>query len=74
MKGGEGSRPLADLRVLDCGAGIPGAYCAKLLADLGADVLKVEPPEGDVTRRFGPFPADAPHPERSGLFLYLNAN
>src|SRR5262249_24779787 len=46
----------------------------KLLADLGADVIKVEPPEGDWTRRYGPFPGNAPHPETSGLFLYLNTN
>jgi len=70
----ESTGPLNDLRVLDCSAGVPGAYCAKLLADLGADVLKAEPPGGDVTRRLGPFPGDAPHPEKSGLFLYLNPN
>jgi crotonobetainyl-CoA:carnitine CoA-transferase CaiB-like acyl-CoA transferase len=48
-------------------------YCGKLLADLGADVVKVERPrEGDSARQVGPFPDDVPHPERSGLFLYLN--
>ena len=48
-------------------------YCGKLLASLGADVVKVEPPKvGDPSRRRGPFPGDAPHPERSGTFLYLN--
>jgi len=44
------------------------------LADLGADVIKVEPPTGDSARQRGPFPKDIPHPEKSGLFLYLNAN
>lgn len=65
---------LADLRVLECGDGVAAAYAAKLLADLGADVVKVEAPAGDSTRRRGPFPGGSPDPERSGLFLYLNAN
>jgi len=44
-----------------------------LLADFGADVVKVESPiGGDETRSRGPFPGDVPHPERSGMFLYLN--
>jgi len=53
---------------------VTGPYCAKLLADLGARVIKIEPPEGDMARRWGPFPGDVPHPERSGLFLYNNTN
>src|SRR5215216_6635098 len=65
---------LAGLRVIEAGGGAAAGYAAKLLADLGADVIKVEPPEGDETRRMGPFPGDVPHPEKSGLFLYLNAN
>ena len=44
------------------------------MADLGAEVIKVEPPEGDITRRYGPFPGNQPDPEKSGLFIYLNAN
>lgn len=64
--------PLAGLKVLDLGQEIAGPYCAKLLAALGAEVVKVEPPAGDPARRRGPFPEDLPHPERSGLFLYLN--
>ena len=66
--------PLAGVRVLDLSREVAGAYATKLLADYGADVLKLEPPEGDPLRRFGPFPADEPHPERSGLFLHLNTN
>ena len=62
------------MRVLDIGQGISGPYCAKILAHMGAEVIKIEPPEGDVARRMGPFPDDLPHPERSGLFLALNAN
>ncbi len=66
--------PLAGVRVLDLSRGVAGCYAAKLLADYGADTLKVEPPDGDPLRRFGPFPDDEPHPERSGLFLHLNTN
>ena len=56
------------------GGGIAASYCTKLLADYGADVIKVEPPEGDLVRCMGPFPGDQPHPEKSGLFLHLNTN
>ncbi len=52
---------------------ISGPYCGKLLADLGADVTKIEAPEGDPLRRWGPFPDGEPDPDRSGLFEYLNA-
>jgi crotonobetainyl-CoA:carnitine CoA-transferase CaiB-like acyl-CoA transferase len=46
-----------------------------MLADLGAEVVKIEPPgRGDRAREAGPFPQGVPHPERSGLFLYLNSN
>jgi crotonobetainyl-CoA:carnitine CoA-transferase CaiB-like acyl-CoA transferase len=64
---------LAGLRVLEVAEMVAGPYCGKLLASLGAEVIKVEaPPEGDPSRRRGPFPGDIPHPERSGMFLYLN--
>ncbi|MEX0786825.1 MAG: CoA transferase [Dehalococcoidia bacterium] len=63
---------LSDLRVIELAEGIAGPYCGKLFADLGADVVKVEPPEGDRSRRLGPFPNDEPDPEKSGLFLHLN--
>ncbi len=66
---------LSNVRVLDFTHYVAGPYCTKLLADYGADVLKVERPRtGDPARRLGPFPDDAPHPERSGLFLHLNTN
>lgn len=66
--------PLAGVRVLDLSREVAGAYATKLLADYGADVLKLEPPDGGPLRAFGPFPGDEPHPERSGLFLHLNTN
>jgi crotonobetainyl-CoA:carnitine CoA-transferase CaiB-like acyl-CoA transferase len=66
---------LEGLRVLELGRFISAPYCGKLLADLGAEVIKVEAPgTGDPARQYGPFLHDEPHPERSGLFLYLNAN
>ncbi len=66
---------LSRLRVVECGEGISAAFGAKLMADLGADVIKVEDPAGDILRRRGPFAAgEKPDPEKSGLFLYLNAN
>ena len=69
------SQPLSNLRVLDLTHGISGPYCTKLLADFGADVIKVERPgPGDYARNMGPFPGDIPHPEKSGIFLFLNTN
>ncbi len=65
---------LPGVRILDVGQGISAPYCAKILAQMGAEVIKVEPPEGDEARHMGPFPGDHPHPEKSGLFLALNAN
>lgn len=66
---------LSGLKVVEFGEFISGPYCGKLLADLGAEVIKVEKPgSGDKARGWGPFPKDKPHPEKSGLFLYLNTN
>ena len=66
---------LQELRVVECGHMVSAAYAAKLLADLGAEVIKVEPPgDGDAARRRGPFPGAVAHPEKSGTFLYLNTN
>ena len=80
---------LDGIRVLDLGEGVSGPYAARTLAGLGADVIKVEPPEGDYARLVGPFPAGSTSsrergmshpvrqahepPENSGLYLALNA-
>ncbi len=67
--------PLDDVRILDLSQGVAGPFATKLLGALGADVIKVEPPgHGDLARSRPPFLADDPHPEKSGLFLYLNTN
>lgn len=64
---------LSGLKVLDVTHHIAGPYCTRLLAALGAEVIKVEPPpDGDPARRMGPFPNDAIDPEKSGVFLSLN--
>jgi crotonobetainyl-CoA:carnitine CoA-transferase CaiB-like acyl-CoA transferase len=66
---------LSGLKVVEYGSFISAPYCTKLMGDLGAEVIKVEEPGyGDESRSYGPFPDDVPHPERSGLFLYLNGN
>ncbi len=65
---------LSGLKVIECGEGIAAAFATKMMADLGAEVIKVEAPSGDRTRRRGPFPNDQEDPEKSGLFLYLNNN
>jgi len=66
--------PLHGIRVVECGNLVSAAYAAKLMADLGAEVIKIEEPGGDAARRRGPFPGHSEHPEKSGLFLYLNTN
>ncbi|MBK7725153.1 MAG: CoA transferase [Dehalococcoidia bacterium] len=65
---------LDNVRVLDLTQHIAGPYATRLFADFGADVIKVEKPGGDVTRRMGPFKAGQAHPEKSGLYFYLNCN
>ena len=64
---------LDDLRVLEVGSET-SAWCGKLLADMGAVVLKVEPPGGDVTRTYGPFYRDQPGPNNSLHFWHYNTN
>ncbi len=61
------------MRVLDLGEGVSGPFAARTLAWLGADVVKIEPPEGDYTRTVGPFPGSIPDQEKSALFLSMNA-
>ncbi len=76
------AQPLAGVQVLELATGVAGPFAGKLFADFGAEVVKVEPPDGDPARRHGPFPDelhDRPvnDPERlenSALFLHLNAN
>ena len=67
-------QPLAGIRVVELASGIAGPYAGKLLADYGADVVKVEPPAGDQTRREGVRTGPRPQPESSPLFLHLNTN
>jgi len=66
--------PLAGLTILDLSEYICGPYATKLLADFGADVIKVERPGGDPARRLGPFPGGLADPEKSGTFFYFNTN
>ena len=65
---------LEGLTVLDFTAHLAGPYATKVLADLGARVIKVERPGGDVSRQFGPWLGDEPGIERSGTFQFLNTN
>ncbi|MBI2872169.1 MAG: CoA transferase [Chloroflexi bacterium] len=64
---------LAGARVLEL-AGVEGVYCTRLLANLGADVLKVEPPGGSAERNLGPFYHGEPHPDKSLHFFYYNVD
>ena len=66
---------LEGIRVIEWGNFVSGPWTARLLGDLGADVIKVEPPgSGDKARQAGPFPHDLPHPETSGIYLFVNCN
>ena len=64
---------LSHLRVIELGD-IPASYAMRLLADLGADVIKVEPPGGDPNRLLSPFAGNTEHPERSLTFINVNTN
>lgn len=67
------SRVLSGLRVVELAGGISGPYAGKILGGFGADVVKVEPPGGDVARRWGPFAGEA-DPESGALHLHLGTN
>ena len=66
---------LQGIRVVELTDFVSGPFCSKVLAELGADVIKVERPGcGDSSRTHGPFPGHIPNPERSGLYLLANIN
>ncbi|HXR24280.1 MAG TPA: CoA transferase, partial [Candidatus Binataceae bacterium] len=66
---------LSSLKIVEIGEMASAPYASKLMADMGAEVIKVERPGvGDHARVRGPFPGGQPHPEKSGLFLYLNTS
>ena len=66
--------PLDGVRVLDLTEWISGAYATKLMADYGAEVVKIERPGGDPSRSVGPWKGGVEGPERSGTFFYFNTN
>src|SRR5687768_15404650 len=68
------SPPLSDLVVVDLSSGIAGAYCTKLLADGGAEVINVEPPEGDPLRRWSASGATIPAGDDGALFAFLSSS
>ena len=67
-------QPLDGVRVVEIGGWVSAAFAGKILADLGAEVVTVEPPGGGALRRYGPFPGGKPGPNQSGLHLYLGTN
>jgi len=70
-----GNRALDDLVVIEFAQMVSGPMCGKMFADMGAEVIKIEPPGvGDEMRAHPPFPGDVPHPEKSGSFLYFNTS
>ncbi len=68
------SAALESIKVLELGGMVSAPFCGKLLGDFGAEIVKIEPLDGDVSRGWGPFPGGQPHSEKSGLFFALNTN
>ncbi|MGD6741832.1 CaiB/BaiF CoA transferase family protein [Streptomyces sp. BH106] len=68
------SRPLDGIRVIDLTRALAGPYCTMLFADLGADVIKVEPPQGDMSRTQGPHREDDELRAFGGYFASINRN
>src|SRR2546428_9913317 len=64
------SGPLSGIRIVDCTTVVLGPWAAQQLGDLGADVIKVEPPEGDTTRQLGPMR----NPDMGAFYLAVNRN
>jgi crotonobetainyl-CoA:carnitine CoA-transferase CaiB-like acyl-CoA transferase len=73
MSGRSGAGALSGWRVLEIADGLAASFCAKVIGDLGAEVVKVEPPGGHPSRLWGPRRSDAGPGEPGGRFLYLNA-
>jgi crotonobetainyl-CoA:carnitine CoA-transferase CaiB-like acyl-CoA transferase len=65
--------PLTGYRVIDC-ADVTGALCGRFMAELGADVIRIEPPQGDWLRRSPPFAKDTPGPDSSLRWWWYNAS
>ena len=73
MRSDSGASVLEGVRVLEVGGEI-GAWCGKMLGDMGADVIKVEPPTGDLTRGYEPYYQNEPGPNRSLFFWHYNTS
>jgi crotonobetainyl-CoA:carnitine CoA-transferase CaiB-like acyl-CoA transferase len=68
-------KALNGVKVIEYANNIGAPYCSKLMADMGAEVIKIEKPgTGDASRKRGPFLGDVPHPEKSIIFCYVNTN
>ena len=66
-----GQQPLNGIRIIELAQGIAGPWAGRLLAGYGADVIKVEPPEGDRSRTLGPFPSDGTPPATGAGHLHV---